>query len=103
MTGSKHFRSMAPSFLLLLLLSIGGTVLGQNDGGETADIGIPEKFFGAFQLDHSDNWDQYLVAKGKKNKLKKSTWLAKFSVIFGTPYILFSHPSLCQRLEKNNI
>jgi predicted PurR-regulated permease PerM len=48
------------SFMLLLIFSFFIVFFGLIQAQD-----IPQKFFGAFQLDHSDNWDAYLAAKGQ--------------------------------------
>lgn len=56
----RFFRTEALSemrllFVILMLLILAFSIRGNN---------LPDKFFGKFSLDHSDNFDAYLTAKG---------------------------------------
>ncbi|KAL3077726.1 hypothetical protein niasHT_035518 [Heterodera trifolii] len=43
---------------------------------------IPQQFYGAFKLDHSDNWDDYLIAKGYSDpEMRKKVELPRFTRI----------------------
>ncbi|KAF8384924.1 lbp-1 [Pristionchus pacificus] len=58
----------------LLLLSIGLVV--------SANTSLPDKFYGKFTLDHSENFDEYLEAKGYGWFTRKLVTLATFEKVF---------------------
>ncbi|GMT03962.1 hypothetical protein PENTCL1PPCAC_26136 [Pristionchus entomophagus] len=58
----------------LVLLSIGLLV--------RANTSLPDKFYGKFDLDHSENFDEYLEAKGYGWFTRKLVTLATFKKVF---------------------
>ncbi|GMR32695.1 hypothetical protein PMAYCL1PPCAC_02890, partial [Pristionchus mayeri] len=58
----------------LVLLSLGLAI--------SANTVLPEKFYGKFTLDHSENFDEYLEAKGYSWFTRKLVTLATFEKVF---------------------
>uniref|UniRef100_A0A1I7ZFP0 FABP domain-containing protein n=1 Tax=Steinernema glaseri TaxID=37863 RepID=A0A1I7ZFP0_9BILA len=59
-------------------------------------VDLPEKFIGHFKLDHSENLDDYLVAKG-------FGWLMRKVINFATVTKVFSHGSEPSRYRFKNL
>uniref|UniRef100_A0A183BSQ0 FABP domain-containing protein n=1 Tax=Globodera pallida TaxID=36090 RepID=A0A183BSQ0_GLOPA len=75
--------------LLLVLLHVDDAIFAEDD----AATEIPQKFYGAFKLDHSDNWDDYLVSKGYNDpEVRKKVELPRFT------RILYRHPNGTYRM-----
>ncbi|CAO4385034.1 unnamed protein product [Caenorhabditis nigoni] len=67
---------------------------------ETPDM-LPEKFFGGFKLDHSENLDEYLTAKGYSWFTRKMVTLANFKKVFAKTEIsnTFDYPNLTSKKD----
>ncbi|KAK0396125.1 hypothetical protein QR680_001579 [Steinernema hermaphroditum] len=77
--------------MILLSLAVLAVCIVPSSGAE-----LPEKFIGHFKLDHSENLDDYLVAKG-------FGWLMRKVINFATVTKVFLHGSEPGRYRFKNL